>query len=312
MTPPEAALKNLSSDEFRDVIGHFATGVTVITAVEGDALFGTTASAVASLSLEPPMLIICMNRQSSTGGCVSRVRRFAVNILNEHQGHLAQRFATKAPDKFDGVQLITGRYGEPLLAEALARVECHVVEEVSGGSHTVFLAQVHQASAGVGTPLAYYRGAFGRLVLEASTNSEIHDAVRGLCASELGAAALAVGHAPPDKLTELRALVDATSPRGRRSPEVPYAIGDVLEIDRMFHSRLIALADSKALTAAYERIAASVPLARWFAGGNGPEPDLLADDTRILEAYERGNLPAALEAIRSHYLRADAITADMA
>ncbi len=305
MAAPESALQSLTGEEFRDVIGHFATGVTVITAVEDEKMFGTTASAVSSLSVEPPMLVICMNRQSSTGACVGRVRRFAVNILNAHQGELAKRFATKAPDKFEGVELLTGRYGEPLLAQALAHVECHVVEEASGGTHTVFLAEVHRASAGTGTPLAYYRGQFGRLLVEDSPGHAIHDVVRGLCASELGAAALTVGQAPADELAELRRLAEEKRLADPDAALPP--IEDLLAADQAFHSALIRLARSEALIATYERLAAAVPMAQWFAPGTGADRDLVTDNIRIVEAYERGDLVAASEAIRSHYLR----TADL-
>src|SRR5947209_20414786 len=93
----------LSSDEFRDVIGHFASGVTIVTALHDGRAFGTTASAVTSLSLEPPMLLICMNKQSETGRAVAASRRFGVNILGAHQAQLAERFARKGGDKFAGV-----------------------------------------------------------------------------------------------------------------------------------------------------------------------------------------------------------------
>ena len=95
----------LSSDVFRDVIGHFATGVTIITTAVGDERFGTTASAVSSLTLEPPMLLICMNKTSSTGAAVAQAGAFAVNILGEHHGPVARRFAKKQPDKFADVPL---------------------------------------------------------------------------------------------------------------------------------------------------------------------------------------------------------------
>lgn len=281
----------VTSDQFRDVIGHFATGVTVITAVDGDQLFGTTASAVSSLSLEPPMLLICMNRQSSTGAAVGRVRRFAVNILSEHQGDLARRFATKSPEKFDGVKLLDGRYGEPLLAEALAHVECQVVEEVSGGSHIVFFGEVHRASAGAGTPLAYYRGEFGRLMLggedrggaggpaiPAASEGEAEDAVRGLCAAELGAVAISVGRVSAQELDALRALVGS-------GPE--------------FHARVVALAGSRALTAAHRRLAAT-------AAGSRALQRLDGGQQQVLAAYERGDLPAASAAIRAAYGQTDA------
>lgn len=158
--------RRLTPDEFRDVIGSFASGVTVITALHDDTPFGTTASAVSSLSLEPPMLLICMSRESSTGQAVAASGRFAVNILTEDQEQEAVRFAGKG-DKFKGVRLDSGEQGEPLLAGALATLECRVTEEVTGGTHTVFLAEVERASgSGSGAPLAYFRGEFGRLTTQ--------------------------------------------------------------------------------------------------------------------------------------------------
>lgn len=165
--PPSrtATQRRLTSAEFRDVIGSFASGVTVITTVDREAPYGTTASAVASLSLEPPMVLVCLNRTSSTGQAISRARRFAINVLDEDQAELASRFARKDPDKFAGVDHVRGVTGQPLLARALATIECSVVEEVTGGTHTVFLSEVDAASARQGSPLAYFRGQFGRLAL---------------------------------------------------------------------------------------------------------------------------------------------------
>jgi len=157
--------RTLAPEEFRDVIGHFASGVTVITTVHEGTPYGTTASAVSSLALEPPMLLVCMNKSSSTGQAVSDAGRFAVNILSEDQPDAAIRFARKGDDKFSGIAVTEGEYGEPLLEEALATLECRIVEEVTGGTHTVFVSEVDHASARPGTPLAYFRGQFGRLEL---------------------------------------------------------------------------------------------------------------------------------------------------
>ena len=146
---------------FRDVIGHFATGVTIITTREGEIDFGVTVSAVTSLSLEPPMLLVCLNRTSRTGASVGRTRGFAVNILGVHQRELAQLFATPRDDKFAGLDVRYGDLGHPLLADAIAHVECEVVEEASGGTHTVFIAEVRRAERFEGEPLLYYRGQLG-------------------------------------------------------------------------------------------------------------------------------------------------------
>ena len=151
--------------EFRDVIGRFASGVTVITARHEGRPYGTTASAVSSLSLDPPMVLICLNRASSTGQAIRARRQFAINILGEDQADAAMRFGRKDPDKFRGVAVVGGAGGDPLLEDALATLECRVVENVDGGTHQVFLAQVERASGRPGAPLAYFRGQFGRLEL---------------------------------------------------------------------------------------------------------------------------------------------------
>lgn len=158
-----AALQRPAADEFRDVMGHFATGVTVVTARHDGEPFGTTASAVCSLSLEPPMLLVCMNKASQTGRAIEADGRFAVNILSERQPELAKRFARKG-GSFDGVPTEPGSWEEPLLSEALATLECHVAEEVTGGTHTVFIAEVGRATVRRGVaPLAYFRGEFHAL-----------------------------------------------------------------------------------------------------------------------------------------------------
>jgi len=153
----------LTSDEFREVMGRFASGVTLVTTVDRDRLFGTTASAVTSLSLDPPMLLTCLNSSSATGQAIASRRLFAVNILGEDHSDLAVRFATRDIDKFKGVEIVDGLDGLPLLAGAIATLECEVTETTRGGTHYVFLAEVRRARGSVGAPLAYFRGQFGRL-----------------------------------------------------------------------------------------------------------------------------------------------------
>src|SRR5438874_13810093 len=114
------------------------------------------------------MMLVCLDRESNTGRAVASAGRFAVNIRGEDQADLAVRFATKAPDKFDDVAATVGSYGEPLLADALATLECRVVEQTTGGTHVVFFGEVETGSARPGAPLAYYRGQFGRLQLRTS------------------------------------------------------------------------------------------------------------------------------------------------
>ncbi len=147
---------------FRQVIGHFASGVTVITTRERGTNYGLTASAVTSLTLEPPMLLVCINKNTGTQAAISRTRVFAVNILDEGQADLAYKFARPQADKFQGVEFSYGEFGEPLLAGALAHIECRVAADVEAGTHRVFLAEVERAKAYVGSPLTYFRGKFGR------------------------------------------------------------------------------------------------------------------------------------------------------
>lgn len=152
----------LDQNVFRDVIGRFASGVTVISTRVGDRDLGTTASAVSSLSMEPPMLLICMNRTSETGQAIAESGRFVVNILGESQADIATHFARKGPDKFAGVETDRGLAGLPRIARALGHLECRVAEMATGGTHWVFLSLVESASATEGSPLTYYRGRFGR------------------------------------------------------------------------------------------------------------------------------------------------------
>src|SRR5271166_5768470 len=156
-----ASIPAVEPNLFRNVVGHFASGVTVITTRHDGIDYGATVSAMTSVSLDP-MLLICLNRRNGTQVGIQRSRIFAVNILGEEHGDLARLFATPGADKFRGVPTLCGALDIPLLADALAHVECRVVNEVEGGTHSVFIAEVHTASAREGRPLSYFRGTFGR------------------------------------------------------------------------------------------------------------------------------------------------------
>jgi flavin reductase (DIM6/NTAB) family NADH-FMN oxidoreductase RutF/DNA-binding GntR family transcriptional regulator len=147
---------------FREVIGRFASGVTIITTRLDGQDFGTTASAVSSLSTEPPMLLVCLNRTSETQRAVAEAGRFAVNILAGGQAELAYAFARKSPDKFRDFEIVRGDHGVPLIPGTLATLECRVQETATGGTHTVIMGTVISARAREGEPLAYFRGKFGR------------------------------------------------------------------------------------------------------------------------------------------------------
>ncbi len=167
---------------FRRVIGNFTSGVVVITTEHDGAPHGMTVSAVSSLSLDPPMLLVCLNSRSGTQEAVRRSGRFAANILAEDQGHVADRFARPGnTDKFAGLDTRPGRTGVPLLHGALTAVECRVAEVVSGGTHRVFLADVVSAETTEGSPLAYFRGRFGKF--ELAQDAEVHRRLRQMVLS---------------------------------------------------------------------------------------------------------------------------------
>ena len=160
---------------FRDVIGRFASGVTIITTTVDGSPFGTTASAVSSLSMEPPMVLVCLNKTSDTQAAILKAGSFCVNILAEGQQDLAYQFARKG-DKFADTSYAEGINGIPVLGGTLAHLECRVAETVTGGTHTVFLAHVAVAAGHERAPLTYFRGRFGRL--ESVREEEAYQAVR--------------------------------------------------------------------------------------------------------------------------------------
>jgi flavin reductase (DIM6/NTAB) family NADH-FMN oxidoreductase RutF/DNA-binding GntR family transcriptional regulator len=179
VTAVEGAEPTFDAAVFRQVIGNFMSGVVIITTAHEGHRYGMTVSAVSSLSLEPPMLLVCLNANSATQDAVNRSGRFAVNVLAEDQGELAERFARPgSTDKFSGLTTRTGRAGAPLLPGILAVIECRVAEVVSGGTHRVFVADVVHAETREGAPLAYFRGKFGKF--ELGEDTRVYHRVRQL------------------------------------------------------------------------------------------------------------------------------------
>jgi flavin reductase (DIM6/NTAB) family NADH-FMN oxidoreductase RutF len=155
----------IDESEFRRVIGHFATGVAVVTSCKEDGEgCGLTVSAVASVSLNPTLILVCVDRASDTHACLERAGFFAANFLEEGRGEtVARRFATSGTDdKFRGIAWHTERTGAPVLDDALAWLDCRVTAALPGGDHTIFVGEVLGADAREGTPLLYYRGGYGR------------------------------------------------------------------------------------------------------------------------------------------------------
>ncbi len=159
----------IGPDEFRRALGHFASGVTVVTTWDADGRpTGLTASAFTSLSLDPPLVLICVDHQAQSYGALKAHDRFAVNILSAEQEALSRRFASTEGNKFQGVAFEPGARGLPLLPAALAHIECRTVHTYPGGDHTIFVGEVEAASVRRGEPLLYYRGQYTRLRPEGS------------------------------------------------------------------------------------------------------------------------------------------------
>ena len=161
----------LGPDEFRRALGHFATGVTIVTTWDDDSRpTGLTASAMSSVSLDPPLVLVCVSHKSQSYPSFKVGRRFAVNVLAAEQEALARRFASSSlsgAEKFDGVAYHTSPLGLPVIDLALAEFECTVVHAYPGGDHTIFVGQVEALDAHGDQgrePLLYYRGRFGRLL----------------------------------------------------------------------------------------------------------------------------------------------------
>mgnify|MGYP003348943578 FL=1 len=128
--------------EFRRVMGHFATGVTVVTTLDADGRpAGLTANAVSSVSLDPPLVLFCVDKKAETAASFTASGVFTVNVLSEAQEGLSRRFAKSGPDKFTGVGFRAGSNGAPVLDGVIARIECRIRQSVDAGDHTILVGE---------------------------------------------------------------------------------------------------------------------------------------------------------------------------
>lgn len=155
----------IDGSEFRRVLGHFPTGVTIVTSRRADeAPCGLTVNAFCSVSLEPALVLVCVERSSESHECISASSTFAVNVLEQGRGEgLSRRFSTwGVEDKFRGVAYRAEKTGAPVLEAALAWIDCRVTQTIEAGDHTIFIGEVLDADAHEGDPLVYYRGGYGQ------------------------------------------------------------------------------------------------------------------------------------------------------
>jgi flavin reductase (DIM6/NTAB) family NADH-FMN oxidoreductase RutF len=159
--------QTITGDDLRHALGHFTTGVTVVTTVGlGGEPVGTTASAVSALSLDPPLVLVCLASSSETLAELSTHRRFAVNVLAEGQRHLSDNFARSGEAAIWGQ--VTHRScpgGAPRLDGALAVLDCELEQRVPGGDHDIVVGRINEIEVGDAglRPLIHFRGAYGAL-----------------------------------------------------------------------------------------------------------------------------------------------------
>ena len=150
----------------RKIMGQFATGVTVVTTRFGDGeVTGMTANAVMSLSLVPPLVVVSVNKESGMHAALEAGRCYAINILKRDQEDLSNRFATPGPKDFSDLNLEEGETGVPILADALAWIECRLTEVVPAGDHNMFLGEPVAGHAGEGEPLLFFGGQYRGLTV---------------------------------------------------------------------------------------------------------------------------------------------------
>lgn len=155
---------SLEPDEFRAVLGRFACGVTIVTVTDERGVdHGMTVSAFASVSLEPPLIVVCIDKTASMHDVITNTEYFAINVLASTQEALARRFADTGAQKFEGVGYTRGENGAPILNDVLAHIECKRASSTTTGDHTLIIAETMTASMRDVRPLLYYRGGFAQL-----------------------------------------------------------------------------------------------------------------------------------------------------
>lgn len=153
----------LDNATFRQTMGSFTSGVTVVTTVHENVRYGMTVSSFASLSLQPQLLLVCITHTLPTYLAIVESKQFGVSILAADQASVSQQFASRQPDKFAGVAWHSGSLGLPLISGACATVECRLVAIHPGGDHAIVVGEIVTAQITDAPPLVYVRGAYRQL-----------------------------------------------------------------------------------------------------------------------------------------------------
>ena len=148
---------------YRTVLGHFATGVVLVTAIDGDEPVGMACNSFTSVSLEPPLVLYCAAKSSTTWPRIRTSGTWAANILDEDGEEVCRLFAQKGADRFARIAYAPGRTGSPILEDALAFADCETIAEHDAGDHVIVVGRVIELGyQHEGKPLLFYRGGYGR------------------------------------------------------------------------------------------------------------------------------------------------------
>lgn len=151
---------SIDPSTFRAVMGRFASGVTVVTTCEGSRRLGITVNAFTSVSLDPPLVLVCIDRSSRLHDVLLRTGIFAVNFLSEDQANISTCFASRGKERYEnfcGVSSHREATGAPVFDESLGFVDCRIADVYPGGDHTIVVGRVEALAAGDGDPLLYFR-----------------------------------------------------------------------------------------------------------------------------------------------------------
>ncbi len=155
----------VTADEFRAGLSRWASGVTIVTARAGEDIHGMTVSAFASVSLDPPLVLVCADKGTHTLPVIERGGCFAANVLTAAQSDLSNRFASSKDEfrRFEGLDCDAGPTGSPLIPGCLANLDCRVVAAHEAGDHVIFVGRVEEIRLGEGEPLLYFGSAYREL-----------------------------------------------------------------------------------------------------------------------------------------------------
>jgi len=158
---------SVTQEQFRNALGSFASGVTAVTTKDANGkLLGITVSAFCSVSLSPPMVLICIEKTAGCHYAFEESNVFVVNILREGEAETSELFASVIDNKFEEIEYSLGIDGVPILTNALATLECRVKFSYHGGDHSIFVGEVENVSVDDGSPLMYFRGNYGRFEID--------------------------------------------------------------------------------------------------------------------------------------------------